>query len=548
MSDHTPDQYSAEASGDGHAAAALRAGSDEPTGGLSEKPPVVELLSIAGPAVVTMVSYTIMQFVDMVVVSRLGAGAVAAVGNGGIAAFVASSVLFGVLGLINTYTSQNLGAGKPRAGAAYAWNGLWMVLAYWALILMPFAYFMPQAFDGMRAIFGVEADPVVTTMAVEYGRIAIYGMGLMLAARGLAHFFYGVQRAKWVMISAIIANGINIPVTFALVLGWWGLPPMGVAGAALGTVIGSAIELGILLVVFLGPKFNKAFGTRAAWRFSWTHWKDIIRLGWPAGLMFGNELFCWFVFMSTLVAHFGTAHNDAGWITLRFMHIAFMPAVGLSMAVTAVVGRVVGAGRYDLATQRMRLGLIMAMAYMGLCGLAMVLFREQLIGIFANRMAENNPELLPYVEEVIRIGGAMLIVAAAFQLFDAMAITFVGALRGAGDTIWPGVVTAVLSWVWIIGGGYLAIELFPEWGSLGPWTGAAAFIITLALALAWRWKSGAWKRIKVVRDGALGAASELKPGILPGRRNEPDVPLDEAGLTPDGLAGLLASPDRGDRD
>jgi MATE family multidrug resistance protein len=195
----------------------------------------------------------------------------------------------------------------------------------------------------------------------------------------------------------------------------------------------------------------------------------------------------------------------------------------------------------------MRLGLIMAMAYMGLCALAMVLFREQLIGIFAHRMAEADPELVPYVQEVIRIGGGMLIVAAAFQLFDAMAITFVGALRGAGDTIWPGVATAILSWVWIIGGGYLAIELFPQWGSLGPWSGAAMFIITLALALAWRWKSGAWKRIKVVRDGEPGSGSELRPRILPTDRAEPDVPLDEAGMTPDGLAGLLASPDRGDR-
>ncbi|MGP1347677.1 MAG: MATE family efflux transporter [Phycisphaerales bacterium] len=513
---------------------------------LSEKPPVVELLSIAGPAVVTMVSYTIMQFVDMLIAAQLGPGAVAAVGNGGITAFVLSSALFGVLGLVNTYASQNLGAGRVREGAAYAWNGLWMVLIYWAAVIVPCAVMLPSIFAGARGLLGVEVDPDVNAMAVEYGRIAMYGMGLTLGARGLSHYFYGVHRAKWVMISALVANAVNVPVSFALVLGLWGFPAMGVAGAALGTVVGSAIELGILMWVFVGRRFAEELGTRERWRFSWAHCRDILRLGWPAGLMFGNELFCWWVFMTILVAKFGVAHNDAGWITLRYMHIAFMPAVGLSMAVTAVVGRVVGAGRADLATDRMKLGLKMAMAYMGVCALAMVLFRHELVGVFAHLMnKEQTPELDAHVREVIRIGGGVLIVAAAFQLFDALAITLVGALRGAGDTVWPGIVTAVLSWVWIIGGGLAVTLLFPEWGSLGPWSGAAMFIITLSLALAWRWRSGAWKRIEVVHEEAAGAPVAVHGAG--GDRAEPDAPMEECGQTPDGLAGMLASPERGDR-
>lgn len=516
-----------------------------PERSLSNKSPILELLSIAGPAVITMVSYTVMQFVDMLIVAQTGSGAVAAVGNGGITAFVLSSVLFGVLGLINTFTSQSLGAGRPRDGAAYAWNGIWMVLIYWLCIMLPFAVVMPDVFDAMRRFFKVEADPHVTEMSIVYGRISLYGMCLMLGARALAHYFYGVHRAKWVMIGAIIANVVNLPVSIGLVLGLWGLPELGVAGAAIGTIIGSAVEFVVLMAVFLGPSFNRDLGTRAAWRFSLKHCKDILRLGWPAGVMFSNELFCWWVFMSTYLASFGTVHNEAGWIVLRYMHIAFMPAVGLSMAVTAVVGRVVGAGRTDLATSRMKLGLFMAMAYMGSCALVMVIFREPLIQAFANQMLKRDPELAPYVQQIVAVGGGVLIVAAAFQLFDAMAITIVGALRGAGDTVWPGVMTAILSWAWILGGGYLAITYFPQWGSLGPWAGAAMFIITLSLVLAWRWKSGAWKNIKLVDRSGAAVSQQAESANTPAFSHDSlasDAPMDEAGITPDGVACLLASP------
>jgi MATE family multidrug resistance protein len=543
MSQHAPDQQHAGSPGDGlSSSTSLSTSASTPN--LSNKPPALELLGIAGPAVVTMVSYTVMQFVDMLIVAKTGPGAVAAVGNGGITAFVTASVLFGTIGLINTFASQSLGAGRPRDGAAYAWNGIWMIHIYWLLVMLPTAVAMPQLLDSIRTFFDVEADPDVTAMSVTYGRISLCGMSLVLAARALAHFFYGVQKAKWVMIGALLANAINVPVSLALVLGLWGLPRMGVAGAAIGTLVGVAIEFGVLLAVFLGPKFNREFGTRVAWRFSKRHCGDILRLGWPAGVMMGNELFCWWVFMGTFIAHFGTAHNEAGWMVLRYMHIAFMPAIGLSMAVTAVVGRVVGAGRHDLATSRMKLGLVMSMAYMGACAVAMIAFREPLIGLFAKQMAVDGVMDASYIQEVISIGGKVLIVAATFQLFDAMAITLVGALRGAGDTVWPGVVTAVFSWIWILGGGYVAMRYFGQLGSLGPWIGAAMFIITLSLALAWRWRSGKWKNIRVVdRDAPAVPEAAGEGAAVSQRAASLDVPHEEMGMTPDGLTGLVGSPE-----
>ena len=262
-----------------------------------------ELLATALPAVVTMASYSVMQFVDKLVASDLGTDELAAVGNGGVTAFVPAAVFFGILSLINTFASQNLGAGKPERGAAYMWNGLWLLLFAYALVLLPFASVMPEAFAAMRGLFGLSVPDRVTVLEVEYGRILVYGMVFAIAARGLSNFFYGVHRPTVVMVSTITGNAINIMLTFALVFGVEriGIPAIGVRGAALATVIGSVIETAIPLALFLSPKYDQTFGTRSQWRLSMSHMRELFKLGWPAGLMWGNEVLCWWIFLTGFV-------------------------------------------------------------------------------------------------------------------------------------------------------------------------------------------------------------------------------------------------------
>ena len=333
-------------------------------------------------------------------------------------------------------------------------------------------------------------------------------MVFTLWARGIAQFFYGMHRPMVATVGVLVANVVNFVLTYALVFGKWGFPQMGVAGSALGTVIGTMFEVGIPLAVFLSRKYDAEYGTRRAWRLNNDAVRDILRIGWPAALMFGNEMVCWWVFMSGYVAKFGPAHNAASWITLQYMHLSFMPAVGMSVAVQAMVGKAIGAGDPDLARARVRLGVKLTMAYMGACALAMVVFRGPLVAIFLNEPGIAAPaggELDGAASaEVLRIGSQLLILAAVFQMFDAVGITMIGALRGAGDTLWPGVVTMVLAWSMIIVGGKVIVDHWPQWGALGPWIGAAAYIIAFALAMAWRWKSGKWREMKLVETVGTG--------------------------------------------
>jgi MATE family multidrug resistance protein len=469
------------------------AGASEATlGGIVDRP-LHEIMRIALPTVATMTSYTLMQFVDKWMVSKIGPEPiyVGAQGNGGLAAWVPISICQGTLTIVNTYVSQNLGAGKPERGAPYVWNALWICVVFWLAVLVPLAFALPWVFRLAHM------SPEQAHLASEYGAILLFGSVLVICTRSVSHFFYGMHKPGVVLCAGVVANVFNLGLNYVLVFGKLGLPALGVKGSAIGTVIATLVELAIPMAFFLGPKMNATCRTRAAWRYSRRHAKELLRLGWPGGLSFGNEMICWGFFMVYLVGHFGELHATSGWIAHQYMSLSFMPAVGLSVACTAIVGKCMGMGRPDLAASRTWLIMRIAMVYMGLCGLVFFVFREPLTRAFIA-----SDTTLENAEMVVRLTGPMLIAAAAFQLFDAVCMTISGALRGAGDTVYPGVVTLVCSWSIIVGGGLAIVAFFPGLQSLGPWISSATYIAVLCLVLLARFLNGRWKTISLIKAKA----------------------------------------------
>lgn len=486
---------------------------------------LAELFAIAGPTVATMTSYTLMTFTDKWLVSRLGAVYVGAQGNGGLASWVPQSVAMGVLTMINTYVSQNMGAKRPERAAPYAWNGVWIAWAC-ALIFIPYSFLLP-------AIFRLaQVDPAQAELGAQYGQILLFGAFLNLSTRAISNFFYGLHRAGIVMVAGVTANIVNLLISALLVFGNGPIPadlglfgrlvgqaghalniaPQGIVGSAYGTVIATLVELSIPLALFLSPKINATFATRRAWRPSWPHIRDLLKLGWPGGLMFGNEMICWGFFMVYLVSHFGADHASAGWIAHQYMSMSFMPAVGISVACTAITGKYMGMKRPDIAARRAWLATSLAMGYMGMCALVFVVFRRPLVEFF---IEDGTPPA--EVARILELGSQMLIAAACFQLFDAAAMTLSGALRGAGDTVFPGVATVILSWAVIVFGGLAMVRFFPGLSSLGPWIAAAAYIALLGIVLLLRFVAGKWKTIDLLKHAAgepLEAKAMTTDGVM----------------------------------
>jgi MATE family multidrug resistance protein len=448
---------------------------------------LVELLRLAGPTVAQMASYTIMQFIDTWMLSRLGTTGPTAAGNAGLFAFSFVSFGVGTLFVVNTLVSQSYGRKDFQTCGRYLGQGIWFSFAF-AIVLLPFIFFLQAAFRS----FGHE--PELVAMESTYLRIVLANAVFKLLGTAFSQFLLATNRPGAVMISTVAGVSVNAVAAWALIFGHLGASPHGIAGAAWAQNIGVVIEMTGCLAFVLRPRFRRQFYA-LDWRPRLAEMTTLLSIGLPAGLQFIADVLAWSLFCTWVMAAFGTAAMAANTFMFRYMVVSFMPAFGVSAAVTALVGRYIGMGRPDIARSRANLGFVVTAIYMVTCGVLFFLGRNQLIGLFSD-----DPQ-------VRRIGAQMMIFAAIYQFFDAVYIVYNGALRGAGDTFVPAVATAVLCWgITVFGARWIAVH-FPQWGTAGPWTVATIYGVILGIFIYLRFRAGGWERIHLERGGL--ASGEL---------------------------------------
>lgn len=454
---------------------------------------VRHVITMSIPVVITMSSRAVMDVTDYLMVAMLDQPeAQAAILISQIVMWAYIILGIGLAMAVNTFASQALGAGRQREAAVYAWQMLHMavVLGVIGVALIPL---VPEIFG----LLGHEA--AVQALEIVYTRISLLTVTPTIMAYGLGWFFVGVHRPYVTMWSAIEANIVNVLVSYALIFGAFGAPAMGLAGAAWGTLAATSFRAIRLGLTFIAPRCAAAFDTRGTWRPSWYGLKGLLRVGLPGGLQFLCEVIVWAIFVGVLIGQkFGTVHLIATNTAWQYMRIAFMPANGAGQALTALVGKSIGAGDPERAIRETRIAAALVSAYLGLLSLAYWQYGKELIGLF-----NDDPE-------VMRIGASVMICAAVFQLFDALGIIYLSALRGAGDTFVPSVFFVFAMWVVVAGGGWLIAETFPELGSVGPWIAASTLFVLAWGFLWWRWNSRAWMKIQLLqpRNGRTADAVE----------------------------------------
>ncbi len=446
----------------------------------AEMRPLVELLRLAGPTVLQMASYTVMQFIDTYLLARLGTREAAAAAMSGLFAFSLMCFGIGVLQLVNTLVSQSYGRGDYAGCGKYLWAGVWFGLM-WSIVLIPLAPLAGKTFRMMGH------DPELARLEAVYLRIMLVSTFVKMVSVAFGQFLLAVNRPRVVFASAVIAVSINAVFAYGMILGRLGFPKLGIVGAAWAQNIGLTIEA-LVLVTFAMQGWVREKFNSLEWRPQWDALGTLLRVGWPSGAQFIADVLAWSMFSSVVMAKAGDAAMAANMFTFRFMSVSFMPAIGIGTAVTALVGRYIGRGRLDVAEQRAHLGFKVNAFYMITCGLFFLVFRHQLIRLFTN-----DPE-------VLRLGAKMLVFAAVFQFADALYVSYTGALRGAGDTFVPAVATGILNWGMTVGLGLVVVTVWPRWGAIGPWVVATCYGLTLSTFMLMRFRRGAWKRIRLERS------------------------------------------------
>ncbi len=444
-----------------------------------------EISHLALPIIASMASATVAGFVDTWMVALVGTAEIAAAMPAGITAYTLTAFPLGVTQCVSTFAAQALGRGEPREGAAYAWQGLHL-----SLLVGLGSFLLWPAAPWFFSLFGHE--PEVVALEVMYFRVRLWAIGISVAVGALNGFFYGVHRPRVPLWAMVIDNIVNIVLCYVLIFGKWGAPALGLKGAALAFVFSFAMQLAVLFGAFISSWSHKEFSTRTTWRPAWLQLRQLLHIGWPAGMQSAIDVLGWGVLIVLLVGRFGKEQLAASNIAIQYMTISFMPGIGLAQALTALVGRYIGAGKTEVAIQRVYEGMMLALSYMTLMGLMYLTLRGPFIAFFNSDA------------RVIQAGKDILMCVAVFQLFDAMNFTFAGALRGAGDTHWTAGLIAVLS-VCLFAPLTLAAVAFTNLQSLGPWLAGTIYSIVLGLALWWRFAHGKWREIDIF------AAEETKP-------------------------------------
>ncbi|HRX84214.1 MAG TPA: MATE family efflux transporter [Phycisphaerae bacterium] len=444
------------------------------------------VVRMAVPTVITLCSRMLMDLADFAMISRLpnAPDAQAAILPAQITLWTFIVTGLATVSITNTFVSQSSGRGRLRDASAYTWQSVYLALGYgvFALVLYPL---LPHVFAW------IGHPPQVQVLEWTYARICLFTVGLTVASEAFSGFFNGLHRPKVTMWAAIEANLINVVISMILIYGLLGFPAMGIAGAAWGTLIGVTYRVVRLGLTFASGHFAAAYGSREMWRLDLAKMRAVIRTGLPQGLQATSDVCVWMVFINVLTGRlFGQTALVASNVAWQYLRISFMPTFGVGIAMTALIGKAIGQRDHALAQRIARIAIGIIVLYMATLSLVYLIFRYQLIALF-------NSE-----PEVVAIGGAVMVCAVIWQVFDGIGIGYHNALKGAGDTLWPAVLLIVSHWLIVVAGGYTMAKLFPEWGVLGPWSAAAALIIFLGFALWWRWRSGAWQRVDIFRHEA----------------------------------------------
>jgi MATE family multidrug resistance protein len=447
-----------------------------------------QVLKLAFPLILSTGSSTIQMFIDRMFLTWYSPEAIAAAAPGGIVSFTLMCLFIGTAAYVNTFVAQYHGAKQYDKIAQAVWQGIYFAIAagIFCLIYIPLA----------KPIFNFAGhEPEVRVMEIEYFTILCFGALPVFITAAVSGFFGGRSETKIIMWVNIVATSVNIILDYVLIFGHFGFPQMGIRGAAIATVIASYTSAIIIFLYMFKAKYRNQYATLKNHKFDWTLFKKLMRFGLPNGFHFMLDLLGFTLFV-LLVGRFGTLELAATNITFNINHIAFMPMIGIGMAVEIIVGQRLGENQPQLARYGTYSALHVTALYMGSIALTYVLFPKIYLLPFA---AQSDPGQFILIQRMTII---LLYFVAFYSIFDTMNIIFASALKGAGDTRWVMMTSVIFSWLTLIIPTYLSCVVY-NWGLYITWSFVTLYIMILGIVFLIRFLGGKWESMRVIEDAPI---------------------------------------------
>ncbi|MBN2160450.1 MAG: MATE family efflux transporter [Spirochaetes bacterium] len=444
-----------------------------------------DLIVIAFPLFISTGSWAIQHFVDRMYLNWYSSEAVAASMPSGILNFAICSLFMGTAGYVSTFVAQYYGADRKRMIGPVLWQGLYISVVAGVLI-----FFVSPFSDEIFTLVG--HSPGVQGLESIYFKTLCYGGMPLVASSAMSGYFSGLGRTGIIMAANIAATLVNVIVDYLLIFGYYGFPEMGIQGAAVATVTSSCVSFVIYALCIFRRAADEEYHTVRGWRLNPELLRRLIRFGLPNGIQFFLDI-AGMTFFVLFIGRLGTVSLAATNIAFNINTVAFMPMIGLGIAVSVLVGQYQGRRRPDLAEYSVWSGFHLTVLYMGTIAVLYLVVP----GIFlAPYAARANPAEFSAIADLARM---LLRFVALYSVFDAMNIIFASAIKGAGDTRFVMRAIILLSLFVLVIPSYLVLFVL-DLGIYAGWTIVSLYVIMLGLIFFIRFLRGQWKSMRVIEE------------------------------------------------
>jgi MATE family multidrug resistance protein len=430
---------------------------------------------LAAPIVLAELGWMAMGIVDTMVVGRVSADAIAAVGLGAIVFYGVGVCASGVLLGMDTLVSRAFGAGDRQDCRQWLIDGIWV-----SLLLIPAVMAIVRAFDPLLAVFGIQ--PEVLQLARPYMHALNWSAPPLLVYFALRRYLQALHVVQPVMWTLLTANVVNLAGNWVLVFGNLGAPRMGAEGSGWATCISRVYMVAALASVVLRREPDVL---RLSWRPIASRIAALLRLGLPAAGQLGVEISV-FAVVTVLIGRLNALALAGNQIALTTVSTTYMMPLGISSAAAVRVGNALGRRDPQAAARSGWTALGLGAAVMSIAALTLLTAPRLIARLFT-------PEA-----GAIAAAVTILRIAAFFQLFDGLQVVTTGALRGAGDTRTP--MLCHFAGYWLIGLPLGAELCFHRGlGAAGLWIGLSVGLILIGsvLTLLWRRASQRFASVKM---------------------------------------------------
>ncbi len=450
---------------------------NEKINNLTEGSILKSLLVLSIPIIFANILQSAYQLTDTFWVGRIGTVAVAAVSVSFPIVFLIISLSSGFAMAGSILVAQYKGKNDKKAVDHITSQTMVMVVII-SIIFAIFGYVLSPFFI---SLMGVKPD--VFSSAVSYMKISFIGSIFVFAYMAFQFLMRGVGDVKtpmYIVFGTVLLNLILDPL---FIFGYGFIPAFGVSGAAIATIgtQGLAAIIGIALLLKGNHQIQLHLNDLKP---DITMIKKMFKIGFPVSIERSIRALG-MTAMTFLVAPFGTLTLAAYGIGSRILIFVIIPALGLSMATSTLVGQNIGAGKIDRAEKIIKLSAIAGFIILSIVGVIIFIFAEQISAFF--------------------IPGEILTIQASTLFIKIMALTFgfigiqmslSGAFKGSGNTIITMVLSIISLWILRIPIAYL-LSMYTSFAEIGIWMSfPISRIIAALITIIWFFK-GTWKEKKI---------------------------------------------------